>query len=140
MGWYPKYIDKCKKIFIEYHLLCRENVKWENTQPSARLCKKKQRLSKPETIETGYLEMIGTNGVEKVGLVGIGWNGWKWGLGVTPLWVYFFVVVTFRTILLFLTLNKETSKQTDKNEKTKMKTKTKIKEFICISNKQYNHT
>lgn len=63
----PKYIAKCKRAFIECHLLCRTNVKWENIQLFVQVFRKKRRGGKPEAIETGYLEMIGTNGVEKVG-------------------------------------------------------------------------
>lgn len=39
---------------------------------SAQLCRKKQNEGKPETIETGYLEMVGSSGVKKLQLVDIG--------------------------------------------------------------------
>lgn len=72
MEWFPKYIAKYKRALIECYLLLESRWNQKIIYFSAQLCRKKQNEGKPETIETGYLEMVGSSGVKKLQLVDIG--------------------------------------------------------------------
>lgn len=81
-------------------LSCTRNGVWDKTYLSVHLCKRKYRKDKTKNNETGYLQRVGGNGVERMGEVKqeTGKSGDQSDMALS---VPFHKVLTFRTIVMF---------------------------------------